>query len=203
MLLRGPDLAAGMSRYLVDQVQAQPRIDVCLRTQIRELHGNGDLQGVTVECDGETRRIDARAVFVFIGAEPCTDWLDDALAIDDDGFVLTGHDLQLTHLDPIPGTAASARRCRSRRAGRACSRRRRALGVDQARRVSRRRGRDGSPDDPSVPRAPRRGGGALALVDLVAAGREDVPLGAELVEALPVGHARAAVADVVVQRVAL
>jgi thioredoxin reductase (NADPH) len=100
MLLRGPDLAAGMSRYLVDQVQAQPRIDVCLRTQIRELHGNGDLRGVTVECDGETRRIDARAVFVFIGADPCTDWLDDALAIDDDGFVLTGHDLQLTHLDP-------------------------------------------------------------------------------------------------------
>ena len=100
MLLRGPDLAAGMSRYLVDQVQAEPGIDVCLRTQIRELHGNGDLQGVTVECDGETRRIDARAVFVFIGAEPCTDWLDDALAIDDDGFVLTGQDLQLTHLDP-------------------------------------------------------------------------------------------------------
>jgi len=100
LLVRRGDLTTTMSRYLVDQVQAEPAIDVCLRTQIRELHGNGDLQGVTVECNGETRQIDARAVFVFIGAEPCTDWLDDALAIDDDGFVLTGQDLQLTHLDP-------------------------------------------------------------------------------------------------------
>ena len=47
-----------------------------------------------------TRHVDARAIFVFIGAEPCTGWLDDALAIDDHGFVLTGQDLQLTHLDP-------------------------------------------------------------------------------------------------------
>jgi thioredoxin reductase (NADPH) len=100
LVVRGGDLAARMSRYLVDQVQDQPAIDVCLRTQIRELHGDGDLAGVTVECDGEPRRIDARAVFVFIGADPCTGWLDDALAIDEDGFVLTGQDLQLTHLDP-------------------------------------------------------------------------------------------------------
>jgi thioredoxin reductase (NADPH) len=55
---------------------------------------------VTVECDGEQRRLDARAVFVFIGADPCTEWLDEALAIDEDGFVLTGQDLTLTHLDP-------------------------------------------------------------------------------------------------------
>jgi len=100
LLVRGPDLARGMSRYLVDQVESEPAIDVCLRTQIRELHGDGDLLGVTVECDGETRQLESRAVFVFIGAEPCTTWLDDALAIDDDGFVLTGADLQLTHLDP-------------------------------------------------------------------------------------------------------
>jgi thioredoxin reductase (NADPH) len=100
LLVRGADLAAGMSRYLVDQVHADASIDVRLRTQIRELHGNGDLQAVTVECEGETRTLDARAVFVFIGADPCTGWLDDALAIDDHGFVLTGQDLQLTHLDP-------------------------------------------------------------------------------------------------------
>ena len=100
LLVRGADLGASMSRYLVDQVEAEPSIEVCLRTQISELHGDGDLQGVTVECDGATRRIDARAVFVFIGADPCTEWLDDALAIDEHGFILTGQDLQLTHLDP-------------------------------------------------------------------------------------------------------
>jgi thioredoxin reductase (NADPH) len=100
MLVRGDDLARTMSRYLVDQILAQPAIDVCLRTEIRELHGNGSLEGATIECDGSTERIDARAVFVFIGAEPCTAWLDDALAIDEHGFVLTGQDLTLTHLDP-------------------------------------------------------------------------------------------------------
>jgi thioredoxin reductase (NADPH) len=39
-------------------------------------------------------------VFVFIGADPCTAWLGDAIAIDEDGFVMTGQDLPLTHLDP-------------------------------------------------------------------------------------------------------
>ena len=100
LLVRGADLAAGMSRYLVDQVLGEPAIDLHLRTQVRALHGNGDLRGATVECDGSSKRVDARAIFVFIGAEPCTGWLDDALAIDDHGFVLTGQDLQLTHLDP-------------------------------------------------------------------------------------------------------
>ena len=100
LLVRGADLAAGMSRYLVDQVLGEPAIDLHLRTQVRALHGNGDLRGATVECDGSSKRVDARAIFVFIGAEPCTGWLDDALAIDDHGFVLTVHDLQLTHLDP-------------------------------------------------------------------------------------------------------
>jgi thioredoxin reductase (NADPH) len=102
LLLRGGDLTAGMSRYLVDQVQADPSIDVQLHAEVRELHGNGALEAVTVErnTDGVTRMLDARALFVFIGADPCTGWLDDALAIDEDGFILTGQDLRLTHLDP-------------------------------------------------------------------------------------------------------
>jgi thioredoxin reductase (NADPH) len=102
LLLRGADLAAGMSRYLVDQVEATPSIEVHLHTQIRELHGDGALEAISVEDTGTgtTRTIQARAVFVFIGADPCTGWLGDALAIDEDGFVLTGQDLPLTHLDP-------------------------------------------------------------------------------------------------------
>jgi len=100
LLVRGPELAASMSRYLINQVEAEPGIEVCLGTQISELHGDAELEGVTVVCDGESRRIDARAIFVFIGAEPCTAWLDDALATDEHGFILAGQDLQLTHLDP-------------------------------------------------------------------------------------------------------
>jgi thioredoxin reductase (NADPH) len=91
-----------MSRYLVDQVEATPSIELHLHTEIRGLHGNGALEAITVEhTDAGTKRtVDARAVFVFIGADPCTAGFGNALAIDEDGFVLTGQDLQLTHLDP-------------------------------------------------------------------------------------------------------
>jgi thioredoxin reductase (NADPH) len=102
LLVRGADLAAGMSRYLVDQVEAAPIIELRSRTEVRELHGNGSLEAITVEATptGEMERFDARALFVFIGADPCTAWLGGQLAIDEDGFIMTGQDLQLTHLDP-------------------------------------------------------------------------------------------------------
>ena len=98
LVVRSGDLGTRMSRYLVDQVEAHPSIDVHLAANVRELHGDSSLQGVTI--DGNAGRIAARALFVFIGADPCTDWLGSALATDDHGFLLTGHDLQLTHLDP-------------------------------------------------------------------------------------------------------
>jgi thioredoxin reductase (NADPH) len=98
LVVRGGDLAAGMSRYLVDQVEAHPAIDIHLAAQVRELHGDGSLQAVTI--DGTGARIEANALFVFIGADPCTDWLGAALTTDDHGFLVTGQDLRLTHLDP-------------------------------------------------------------------------------------------------------
>jgi thioredoxin reductase (NADPH) len=102
LIVRGADLGAAMSRYLVDQVQATPSIEVHTQTQVRELHGNGSLAAITVEHTStrDTRAVDAHALFVFIGADPCTGWLADALAIDEHGFVLTGQDLSLSHLDP-------------------------------------------------------------------------------------------------------
>jgi thioredoxin reductase (NADPH) len=102
LLLRGDDLAAGMSRYLVDQVQATPSIEVHLNAEVRELHGDGALEAISIEHtrEGTSRRVDARALFVFIGADPCTGWLGDAVVTDDHGFVVTGDALQLTHLDP-------------------------------------------------------------------------------------------------------
>jgi thioredoxin reductase (NADPH) len=102
LMLRGGDLGASMSRYLVDQIEATPAIEVHRRTELRELHGNGALEAITVEdtSAGTTRTVDARAAFVFIGADPCTGWCGDAVSTDEDGFVLTGHELQLTHLDP-------------------------------------------------------------------------------------------------------
>jgi thioredoxin reductase (NADPH) len=102
LVVRGGDLGARMSRYLVDQVEASPRIAVNLRSEVRELHGGDTLEAVTVQdrATGTTRTLAASAAFVFIGADPCTGWLGDAVVTDDDGFVVTGDALQVTHLDP-------------------------------------------------------------------------------------------------------
>jgi thioredoxin reductase (NADPH) len=109
LLLRGPDLGAGMSQYLVDQVEAIDNIDVMLCTEVRELHGDASLDGITVEDnrDGASTRLDTCSLFVFIGADPCTEWLEGALTMDPDGFLLTGGDLQVTHLEA--GASAGGR----------------------------------------------------------------------------------------------
>ncbi len=102
LLIRGGDLGASMSRYLVDQIEATPLIDLHAHTEIRALHGNGDLDAITVEqtSEGATSTHEIGAVFVFVGADPCTEWLAGVLAVDEDGFILTGQSLALTHLDP-------------------------------------------------------------------------------------------------------
>jgi thioredoxin reductase (NADPH) len=102
LLVRGEGLERSMSRYLVDQVEAAPGVEVRCRTEVRELHGDGTLRAVTAldKASGETERLDTSALFVFIGAEPCTGWLGGQLAVDEDGFIATGHELALTHLDP-------------------------------------------------------------------------------------------------------
>jgi thioredoxin reductase (NADPH) len=102
LVVRGNVLGAGMSRYLVDQVEASPHIRVHLHTEVRALRGGGALEAVTVQdtSAGTAGTFDVAAMFVFIGADPCTGWLHDALVTDDDGFVVTGDPLSLSHLDP-------------------------------------------------------------------------------------------------------
>jgi thioredoxin reductase (NADPH) len=102
LLLRGDDLGKGMSSYLVDQIEAIDNIDVLRHTEVREIHGDLALDGITIEDtrSGDRRVLDARGLFVFIGAVPCTEWLDGALAKDDDGFLLTGSAVVASHLEP-------------------------------------------------------------------------------------------------------
>ncbi len=92
VLIRSGDLAKGMSRYLVNRVEETPNIEVLTRTEVRELLGDEDLEGVVVEDNrsGERRTLGAKAVFVFIGADAHTDWLDGVLDLDERGFVVTG-----------------------------------------------------------------------------------------------------------------
>jgi thioredoxin reductase (NADPH) len=92
LLIRGGDLSQGMSRYLADQLQQGPNVEILHHTEVRELLADGELRGVVTEDNqtGQRRTLEARALFVFIGADPQTRWLADQLALDDDGFILTG-----------------------------------------------------------------------------------------------------------------
>jgi thioredoxin reductase (NADPH) len=95
LLIRGDSLAAGMSAYLVTQIEAAPSIDVRLHTRLVDGRGESRLQGLTLEDTRTGRREEvlAAAVFILIGAEPHTDWLRDSVRLDDHGFVLTGTDV--------------------------------------------------------------------------------------------------------------
>ena len=105
LLLRGGDLRKGMSSYLVDQIEAIDNIELLVHTEVREVGGGNSLDGIVVEDNrtGDRRDLGCGGLFVFIGADPCTEWLDGALAKDDDGFLLTGVDLEVTHLGGTAG----------------------------------------------------------------------------------------------------
>jgi thioredoxin reductase (NADPH) len=95
MLVRGESLAASMSQYLIDQIKGTSNIHVEFGSQVIEVHGDDHLQEVSIKCDktGDITRVPAAALFIFIGAEPRTSWLDGMVEIDSRGFVLTGPDL--------------------------------------------------------------------------------------------------------------
>jgi thioredoxin reductase (NADPH) len=91
LVSRSP-LEARMARYLRDRIASDPFIEVLPGYEVRELGGDGGLDEVTVEkaATGELRTVQARAMVVLIGAQPRTEWLAGQLALDRDGFILTG-----------------------------------------------------------------------------------------------------------------
>jgi len=94
ILVRSNGLAASMSDYLIQRIEASPRITLLCETEITGLNGEDMLREVTwtnrASDAAETKRMGN--VFVMIGAQPNTDWLKDCLDLDDKGFVLTGAD---------------------------------------------------------------------------------------------------------------
>jgi thioredoxin reductase (NADPH) len=94
MLVRGPDLAANMSDYLVQELEQARNVAVRLRTRVVDGLGGHRLEGLRLrrEGDGATEEVPAAALFVMIGGEPRTDWLA-GVERDDRGYILTGHDL--------------------------------------------------------------------------------------------------------------
>jgi thioredoxin reductase (NADPH) len=102
LLIRGRSLEASMSHYLIDRIDADARITLEVCSEVRALHGDGRLAGVTVErtAAGSHDRLDLAALFCFIGAVPATTWLDGCLATDDSGFLRTDRDLVPGDLGP-------------------------------------------------------------------------------------------------------
>ena len=101
LVVRRPDLASTMSRYLIDQLERTPNVRLVTETEIRALRGEPSLDAVVVEHVRTGRRstIESGALFVLIGADPNTTWLRDIVALDDRGFVLTGLDLGRQHTE--------------------------------------------------------------------------------------------------------
>jgi thioredoxin reductase (NADPH) len=104
LLIRHGDLHRDMSQYLIDQIDAIPNVEVRYHNEVRELLGDQTLTGLVVEDNqtGERETLVVGALFVFIGARPCTSWLSNTIALDQDGFVLTGEHATATDGDARP-----------------------------------------------------------------------------------------------------
>jgi thioredoxin reductase (NADPH) len=98
IVIRGPDLAASMSRYLVDRIEADTRIVLRRNTRIVALEGEDFLTGVRISSSSGEETLAATALFSFIGADPASEWLSGGAALDDRGFVLTDRSLGREHL---------------------------------------------------------------------------------------------------------
>ena len=110
MAVRSSGVDASMSRYLIDRIAATPNIDLRVRTAVTGLSGTTDgiLESVDLICreSGDIRKVDAQYMFLFIGADPNTQWLDRRIALDNKGFITTGSDSQLPLETSSPGVFA-------------------------------------------------------------------------------------------------
>ncbi len=92
MLVRGDSLEKGMSQYLIDQIREVPNIRVETQAEVVEVHGDDHLESITIanHATESIRTESTSALFIFIGAMPCTAWLRGQLPMDERGYLLTG-----------------------------------------------------------------------------------------------------------------
>jgi thioredoxin reductase (NADPH) len=94
LLVRGETLRSSMSHYLIQQLESIDNVHVRTRTVVGEAHGVEHLEGLRLDhADGSSEKVDTSHLFIFIGAQPETEWLDGVVERDERGFVWTGPDL--------------------------------------------------------------------------------------------------------------
>jgi thioredoxin reductase (NADPH) len=105
LLARGDGLAKSMSSYLVRAIEATPNVVVRHHTDVVDGAGDGSLERITLaDCvTGAREEVSATALFVVIGGDPKTGWLPDEVARDEDGYLITGRDLETS----MPGVFAA------------------------------------------------------------------------------------------------
>jgi thioredoxin reductase (NADPH) len=94
VIVRRDGLAQTMSRYLVDRIDRRPNIEVVPSTEVVGVNGNGRVESVRLRerREGDERNLDTSAVFLMIGADPCTESVTGMLGVNDRGFLLCGDD---------------------------------------------------------------------------------------------------------------
>jgi thioredoxin reductase (NADPH) len=107
MLVRGDSLTKSMSHYLIEQIDALENVEVRTRSEAIAAEGDGRLRALRIRsADGGESVEEVDACFVFIGAQPLTDWLEGVVARDARGFILAGldvkHDRWPLQRDPFP-----------------------------------------------------------------------------------------------------
>ncbi|GLQ53865.1 response regulator [Devosia nitrariae] len=96
LLVRGAGLADTMSQYLIARIEEAESIHLRPHVSVAEVHGEESLEAISLRDarTGELERVPARALFVFIGAAPRTGWLNGAVQADEQGFILSGLDIE-------------------------------------------------------------------------------------------------------------
>jgi thioredoxin reductase (NADPH) len=95
LLIRSGELEHGMSRYLIDQLRNTPNVRIRLQAEVTAAHGTDHLERITItdRTSGDSEDLPASFLFIFIGAQPRTEWLGTTVERDDRGFILSGRDL--------------------------------------------------------------------------------------------------------------
>ena len=101
LVIRGDDLGKSMSDYLVSRLYNSPRIHIILNSEIIKLEGEFWLTKVFLRnrITLKETSYEVSDLFVFLGADPCTDWLKGSTCLDDKGFILTGRDISREMLE--------------------------------------------------------------------------------------------------------
>ncbi len=96
ILARGDRLEKSMSRYLTDQLATRPNIRTIFGAEVTAAHGEVSIEAIEIrdKATGETSRLDSGGLYIFIGADAQTAWLPPEIALDRNGFVLTGSDMR-------------------------------------------------------------------------------------------------------------